>query len=76
MEDLVGLVPVLLGSVAEQVDVVEIDRARHRAHLVIDVLGIRHVHDLPQEGGSPWTRFDVRPIRSGRRIEMWRLRLD
>ena len=47
MKDLVRLVPVLLGPVAEQVDVVEVDRARHRAQLVIDVLGIRHAHDLP-----------------------------
>ena len=55
VEDLVGLVPVLLGPVAEEVDTVEIDRARHRAELVIDVLGIRHGHDLP-ERRVPLTR--------------------
>ena len=47
MQDLVRLVPVLLRALAEQVDGVEVDGARHRAELVIDVLRIRrHVRVL------------------------------
>ena len=63
VEDLVGAVPVFLGARAEDVDVVEVDRTRHRAELVIDVFRIRHAvfplevpgPELPDvEGGVQW----------------------
>ena len=41
VEELVGLVPVLLRTLAEEVDVADVHGARHRAQFVVDVLAVR-----------------------------------